>query len=89
MFMLSLVSVILSRLLLVNRPIESDRPLLNQRAQQLVGREFLLDEPLHLGTGRVRVDDSLWRITGPDLDAGTRVRVTSVRDGVLVVEPVG
>ena len=86
---LSLISLILSRLFLVNRPIESDRPLLNRRAEQLVEREFVLTEALVAGSGRMPVDDTIWRVTGPDLAEGTRVRVTEVRDGMLVVEAVG
>jgi membrane-bound ClpP family serine protease len=35
----------------------------------------------------VKVDDSIWRAVGPDIEAGARVRVTGVRDAVLVVEP--
>lgn len=83
---LSLVSVILSRLFLVRRPIESDRPLLNRRAEQLVGREFVLDEALVGGQGRLKVDDSFWRVEGPDLAAGTRVRVVGTDDGRLRIE---
>lgn len=84
---LSVISLILSRMFLANRPIDSDRPLLNRRAEQLVGREFVLDEELVRGAGRVRVEDTWWRVTGSDIAAGTRVRVTEVRDGLLVVEP--
>ena len=45
-------------------------------------------EPIENGFGKVRVGDSLWRDTGGDAAAGTRVRVTGVDGVVLVVEPV-
>ena len=37
------------------------------------------------GRGRIRLGDTLWRVSGPDLAVGTRVRVTAVRDTELVV----
>ena len=82
---LSVVSVVLSRMFLSNRPILSDRPLLNRRAEALIGRAFVLDEPIVNGRGRVRVGDSLWRVAGADCPAGTRIRVEAVSDGVLEV----
>jgi inner membrane protein len=63
----------------------SDQPLLNRRGQQLVGRTATLAEPIREGRGRVRLGDTLWRVTGPDLPAGSRVRVTGVEDTQLTV----
>jgi membrane protein implicated in regulation of membrane protease activity len=54
----------------------------------LVGRHFLLERAIVNGAGAIRVHDSVWRVTGPDLPQGTQVRVTGVDDGVLLrVEP--
>ena len=69
-----------------SRSTASDQPLLNRRADQLVGRLATLDEAIVNGQGRVRIDDTTWRVTGPELAAGTRVRVASVRDSELVIE---
>ena len=61
---------------------------LNRRADVLVGRHFLLERAIVNGAGAIRVHDSVWRVTGPDLPQGTRVRVMGVDDGVLLrVEP--
>jgi len=57
-------------------PPESDQPLLNQRGQQYTG--------IINGVGKVEVDDSTWRVKGPDLPVGTRVKVTGV-DGVVFI----
>jgi membrane protein implicated in regulation of membrane protease activity len=38
------------------------------------------------GHGRIRLGDTLWRVSGPDLPAGTHVRVKAVENGQLVVE---
>lgn len=59
---------------------------LNRGAQGLIGREFPLDAPIADGQGRVRFDDTIWRVAGPDAPAGTRVRVVGVEGTVLRVE---
>lgn len=64
---------------------ESDQPLLNRRADQLVGRTATLSEPIVNGWGRVRIDDTVWKVSGPDLPAGATVRVASVKNGDLTV----
>lgn len=63
-----------------------DTPMLNRRAAALVGRVFPLDRAIVAGEGLIRVDDSVWRVTGPDLPAGTSVQVTRVAGTALVVQ---
>lgn len=58
---------------------------MHDRIEQLVGREFTLDEAIEDGAGRVRIDDTSWRVTGPKLPAGTRVRVTGADGATLAV----
>lgn len=65
----------------------SDRPLLNKRAEQLVGRAFDLESAIVDGHGRVKVQDAYWTVTGPDLPAGSRVRVVAADSMNLVVRP--
>ena len=60
--------------------------LLNRRADAFVGRVFTLEKPIIDGAGTVRIDDSIWRIAGPDLAAGSRVKVVSSDGGLLTVE---
>jgi membrane protein implicated in regulation of membrane protease activity len=67
---------------------ESDEPLLNRRREQLIGRTATLTEPISDGRGRIHLGDTIWSVSGPDLPAGTRVRVKAVIDAELVVEPV-
>lgn len=62
-----------------------ERPLLNRGVQGLVGREVVLEAPIVAGRGGVRLDDTLWRVSGPDLPVGTRVRVTGAEGTVLTV----
>lgn len=54
------------------------------RAQALVGREFYLEGELAKGFGRIRVGDSVWRVSGPDLPSGEKVKVVSVAGGVTL-----
>jgi len=62
---------------------ESDNPNLNRRSEQYVGRMVTLKEPIVNGRGRVHIDDSYWRIEGPDLPTGTLVKIIDV-DGVVL-----
>ena len=68
--------------------IESEDPTLNKRAEQYVGKTFTLDTALENGRGRLHVGDGSWLAKGPDLAAGTKVKVTGVDGSVLEVEPV-
>jgi membrane protein implicated in regulation of membrane protease activity len=60
---------------------------LNDRAQRHVGRRFILSEPIVSGAGRVKMDDTVWRIAGPDCPAGTEIEVVGVDGSVLKVVP--
>ncbi len=68
-------------------PDNEDYPNLNQRSRSLVGRRFTLSEPIVNERGRVNVDDSLWKVRGPDAPAGASIIVREVDGTVLVVEP--
>jgi membrane protein implicated in regulation of membrane protease activity len=64
----------------------SDQPFLNRRAQGFVGRVFTLDKPIVDGAGTVRIGDTIWRITGPDCTAGSRVKIARADGAMLFVE---
>ena len=86
---LSVVAIIVWRKYRETKPVVSDQPNLNRRGEQYTGRVFTLQQPIENGVGKVTVDDSTWRVKGPDLPVGTKVRVEGV-DGVVfdVVEVV-
>ncbi|GEM_PF-221218 len=69
--------------------LQSDEPLLNNRAAQYVGREFSVDVDVPAGdTVQQKLDDSYWSILAKSaLSAGDRVRVTDAKSTVLIVEP--
>lgn len=64
----------------------TDSPFLNRRAHRYVGQELVLDEPIRDGFGRVSLDDTTWRIQGPNLAAGQKVRIIDADGAVLKVE---
>lgn len=84
---LSLVSLTVWWAYFRRHPFHSEEPLLNRRGHHYIGRVFTLDVPIVNGQGKLRVDDSVWKITGEDRPAGTQVRVTGVDGVVLKVEP--
>jgi membrane protein implicated in regulation of membrane protease activity len=63
-----------------------DQPMLNKRAAQYVGRTVTLIEPIVNGSGKAKVDDTIWRVIGPDLPNGEVVKVTKAEGGFLTVE---
>ena len=83
----SVLAVVLSRRFVRSHPIETDRPNLNRRGEEYVGRTFTLDQAIVDGIGRLKVGDTVWRAAGPELPAGTRVRVTATDGATLRVEP--
>ncbi len=84
---LSLVLIIVWMRFFKNRESPSDRPYLNRRADVFIGHEAVLNEPIRDGFGRLSLGDTVWRVTGPDLPAGQKVRVVSADGAVLKVEP--
>ncbi|WP_303853886.1 NfeD family protein [Bartonella apis] len=65
---------------------ETDEPLLNRRTDQIIGKTVVLEEPVRDGKGRIRFDDTIWRIKGPDLPEGTEVKVVAFENGVFTIE---
>ena len=83
---LSFISIQVYRRWFRGRERASDQPTLNRRADALVGRVVPLDRAIVGGRGRVQIADAFWDVTGPDLPAGTPVRVVGASGMTLVVE---
>jgi membrane protein implicated in regulation of membrane protease activity len=84
---LSFVSIQVYRRWFRGREPQSDRPALNRRAAALVGQVVPLQAAIVNGRGRVQIADAYWDVSGPDLPAGTAVRITGAEDMLLQVEP--
>jgi len=83
---LSVTSVLGGRAWLKSHPMTSDHPTLSQRGQKYVGRRFTLSEPISGGFGKIKVDDTTWKVAGDDMAAGTLIEVTGVEGTVFLVE---
>ena len=68
---------------------ESENPNLNDRGGQLIGRIAILHEAISGGQGRAKIGDTTWRVTGPDLEKGSKVRIVAYDNGILSVEADG
>lgn len=51
-----------------------------------VGRVFEVKQAIVDGTGRVRVGDTTWKVSGPDAGVGEKVKVVGIDSAVLRVE---
>ena len=59
----------------------------NLGSARLVGQRMRLETAIANGRGTVRIADTTWQVTGPDLPAGSAVRVVGSDGIVLSVEP--
>jgi membrane protein implicated in regulation of membrane protease activity len=84
---LALITIVTFRAYQRRHPTATTAPLLNRRGQQYVGRAFTLEEPIVNGAGKIRVDDTTWKVHGPDCPAGTLVEVIGVEGVMLKVGP--
>lgn len=66
--------------------LETDQPLLNKRGAQYVGRIFNLHEPIINGQGKIKVDDTIWKVHGADCDLTAKVKVVGVKGTVFEVK---
>ena len=84
----SLVGIAVVRQFFKNNLTKSDQPMLNKRTAQYIGRVFTLEQAIVNGQGKIRIDDSIWKVKGTDCPVGTRVKVIGAESIVLLVERV-
>jgi inner membrane protein len=83
---LAAVAVYIGRVYLHRHPPQTEDPALNRRGERYLGRLFTLETAIENGRGSIKVDDSVWRVEGPDLAAGRRVKVVGLDGAILKVE---
>jgi inner membrane protein len=59
---------------------------LNDRSGRLVGRISVVEQPIVAGRGRLTLDGTTWSVQGPDMPAGTRVKITEAQGTILIVD---
>lgn len=70
------------------RGANDNAPFLNRRSEALIGREMTLERPILDGVGTLRIDDTVWRVSGPDAPAGSRVRIVAADGASITVAPI-
>ena len=83
---LSFVSIQVYRTWFRGNERQSDQPALNRRTAALFGRVVPLERAIVEGRGRVQIADAYWDVQGPDLPAGTLVRIVAAEGMDLKVE---
>lgn len=87
--LLAIVAVFGGRRYLRNNPIEPADPLMNHRADRVIGDTVIVTQAIDGGSGKVKLGDSEWLAKGADAQPGTKMRVTGHDGVVLEVEPLG
>lgn len=59
---------------------------LNMGYQKHIGHIYTVITPIKDGEGKVRIGSSPWRVIGPDLPKGAKVKVISVHESTFVVK---
>ncbi|AOE49038.1 NfeD family protein [Kangiella sediminilitoris] len=59
---------------------------LNQRGKALIGQTYTLATAIEDGVGKAKVGDTYWRVTGPDLPQGEKVKVIGFEGATLKVD---
>jgi membrane protein implicated in regulation of membrane protease activity len=54
--------------------------------ERYIGQVLTLSDGIREGEGRMQLNGRRWRLRGPDLAAGAKVRVTGVDGAVLIVD---
>ena len=80
----SLLSILLSRKYLQKSKEETST--LGQRGKRYIGMVVLVEDAIANGIGKVRVEDTLWRVQGPDVEKGSRVRIVDINGATFQVE---
>jgi len=82
----SIIAIITAKFWFVRNPIETEKPSLNQREDDLIGRVYEVEQAIVNGSGRIKVGESTWKANGLDCPVGTSVKVISVDGAELKVE---
>ena len=83
--LLSVVLIAIWKIYNKKKPIATDHPLLNKRGDQYIGRVFSLYKAIENGEGKIKVDDSIWKVHGQDCDINAKVKVIAIHGTVFDV----
>lgn len=84
--LLAIISILAWKFMAKNvRNQKTDHPTLNKRGEQYLGRTFNLYQAIENGQGKIKVDDTIWKVHGDDCDLTTKVKVVAIRGTVFDV----
>ncbi len=83
----SVAGVLLWRRFVKDAPVAGG-VVLNKRGSDHIGKIVALEEAIVGGNGRVRIDDTLWNVTGIDAAAGNKVRLVAIDGNTFHTESV-
>jgi membrane protein implicated in regulation of membrane protease activity len=84
---LALASGVLGWVVYGRRAVDDAAQDLHDPARTLLGQVVTIATAIENGIGQARIGDSVWRVSGPDMAAGTKARIVSVDGATLVVVP--
>lgn len=86
--LISMTTVLIVRRYAAPGASPSDQPDLNIRGKYYIGRIVTVENAIVNGRGRVKIGDSVWAASGPDMEAGQQAKVVGVDGTVLVVDTI-
>lgn len=81
----ALAAILLSRKYLQKHR-TAEQTALSARGAHYIGRVVTVEDALAGGSGKVRVEDTVWRAQGADAAAGARVKITGISGATFQVE---
>jgi hypothetical protein len=83
---LAIFAVFMGRRYIRDNPIHEADPMMNKRADRVIGETVVVTQAIEGGSGKVRLGDSEWLARGEDAAPGTKLRVSGHDGVVLLVE---
>jgi membrane protein implicated in regulation of membrane protease activity len=84
---LALASGVLGWVVYGRRAVDDAAQELHDPARTLLGKVVIIATAIENGIGQAQIGDSVWRVSGPDMAAGSKARIVSVDGATLVVVP--
>ncbi|STX28126.1 Inner membrane protein ybbJ [Legionella beliardensis] len=73
--------------LVLKKRTAKDPSFMNKPFHSMLDQTVTLVEPIKDGRGVVRINDAPWFVKGPELPAGTKVKIVAIEGTIMIVEP--
>lgn len=58
---------------------------INESQEKIIGMLLVLQSPIECNIGSIKINDTLWKIQGPDLPTGSKIQVIEIQGNMLIV----